>query len=370
MHRRTHRIIVLSLAAAAAVATMTAIAAVTSAASAPSNLAKTIEVQRRLTTERPNDAAVFNDLGNLLLLAQKPAEAEAAYRRALELDPDKVSALFNLGLLRQQAGGMKEAMQLYQRAVKVEPGHAWAHYQLGAVHESLRQTSRAVDEYSQAFSLDPQLAFPEVNPHVVENRLLTEAMLRAYRSDVSQPQAPKVYEDAGRIAALLVPPPGAAQDAGKDTKAAAAQAPKPVPPPVPASAAARAGMNRPVAVTPGAKGATGATVIRERDLDRNNPSGQALPSGLTRPSTPAGRQPRTGAGGLREWNRPEPVVQEVPAEEPDVQNDGGQPAPIITPPPGGVYYRPGLPSTGRLDLDVTPSSPPRLARASRVSRDR
>jgi Tfp pilus assembly protein PilF len=360
VHSRKHRIIALTLAAAGAVATITAVASV---AAAPNNLAKTIEVQRRLTTERPNDAAVFNDLGNLLLLAQKPAEAEAAYRRALELDPDKVSALFNLGLVLHQRGALKDARQLYERAVKVDPSHAWAHYQLGAIHEALHQTSRAIDEYATAFSLDPQLAFPEVNPHIVENKLVTEAMLRAYRGDSAKPQAPAVYEEAGRIASLLVPPPApaAAPDSGKDAKAAASQALKPAP----ASAAARAGMNR-----PGAKNATGATVIRERDLDRNNPSGQALPSGLARPSAPTGRQ-QPGAGGLRQWNRPEPVVQEVPTEEPDVQNDGGQPAPVITPPPGGVYYRPGLPSTGRLDLEVPPDSPlPRSARVAKLRRDR
>ncbi|HEV7509649.1 MAG TPA: tetratricopeptide repeat protein [Thermoanaerobaculia bacterium] len=364
VHRRTRRIIAITLAAAAAAAGITAVASV---AAAPNNLAKTIEVQRRLTTERPNDAAVFNDLGNLLLMAQKPAEAEAAYRRALELDPDKVSALFNLALLRQQRGGLKEAMQLYERAVKVDPDHAWSHYQLGAVHEALRQPSRAIDEYARAFSLDPQLAFPEVNPHIVENKLVTEAMLRAYRSDVAgQPNAPKVYEDAGRIASLLVPPPAApaAQDPGKDTKpAAASQTIKPVP----LSAAARAGMNRPATGQPGAKGST---VLRASDLDRNNPSGQALPAGAARPSAPGGRQPAQGAGGLRQWNRPEPVVQEVPTEEPDVQNDGGQPAPVVTPPPGGVYYRPGLPSTGRLDLEVTPDSPQRLAQAAPVRQDR
>jgi Tfp pilus assembly protein PilF len=362
VQRRTHRIIAITLAAAAAVAAITAVTAV---AAGPNNLAKTIEVQRRLTTERPNDAGVFNDLGNLLLLAQKPAEAEAAYRRALELDPDKVSALFNLGLLRQQRGGLKEAMSLFQRAVKVEPDHAWAHYQLGAVHEALHQPSRAVDEYARAFSLDPQLAFREVNPHIVENKLVTESMLRAYRGDETQLQTPKVYEDAGRIAALLVPPPTPAPDSSKDTKAAAAAAQAAAKPPIPASAAARAGMNRPPA---GAK--PGATVLRERDLDKNNPSGQALPSGLARPSTAAPTRPQaqTGAGGLRQWNRPEPTVQqEAPPEQPDVENDGGQPAPIITPQPGGAYYRPGLPSTGRLDLEV-PGSPLRLAQAARVAR--
>jgi hypothetical protein len=352
VHSWTHRIIAFSLAAVAAVAAITAVTAV---AAAPNNLAKTIEVQKRLTTERPNDAAVFNDLGNLLLMAQKPAEAEAAYRRALELEPDKVSALFNLGLLLQQRGDLKGAMPLYQRAVKVDPNHAWAHYQLGAVHEAQRQRSRAIDEYARAFSLDPQLAFPEVNPHIVENKLLTEAMLRAYRSDFAQPQAPKVYEDPNRIAALLVPPPAGAQDANKDTKAAA-QAAKPAP------VTGRAGINRPVPGQPAPPGVKTSTVLRERDLDRNSPSGQAVPSGTARPNLapPARQQP----GGLRQWNRPEPTIQEVPTEEPDVENDGGQPAPVITPPPGGVYYRPGLQSTGRLDL-VVPDAPPRLARASR-----
>ena len=364
MHRRTHRIIALTLAAAAAVA---AITAVTSVAAAPNNLAKTIEVQRRLTTERPNDAAVFNDLGNLLLLAQKPAEAEAAYRRALELDPDKVSALFNLGLVLHQRGALKDAMQLYQKAVKADPNHAWAHYQLGAVHEALHQTTRAIDEYALAFSLDPQLAFPEVNPHIVENKLVTEAMLRAYRGDSAKPQAPAVYEEAGRIASLLVPSPApapaAAPDAAKEPKSATSQTLKPAP----ASAAARAGMNRPGAGQPATKGGT---VIRERDLDRNNPAGQALPSGAARPSAPTGRQ-QPGAGGLRQWNRPEPVVQEVPTEEPDVQNDGGQPAQVVTPPPGGVYYRPGLPSTGQLDLEVPTPDPalPRSARVAKLRRD-
>ena len=361
MHRRTTWLIASSLAAFGAIAAITAVAA------APSNLAKAVEVQRRLTTERPNDAAVFNDLGNLLLLVPQPAAAEAAYRRALELDPDKVSALFNLGLLLQQRGELKDALQLYQRAVKVEPGHAWAHYQMGTVHEALRQPSRAVDEYARAFSLDPQLAFPDVNPAVVESKLVTEAMLRAYRSDFTKPQAPKVYEDANRIAALLVPPPAAAAEGkdqtanGQPAKAGQQQAPAARPG---APAGSRVGSNRPAPGQPSPKG--GSTVIRERDLDRNNPAGQALPSGTVRPpATAGGARPPQARGGLREWNRPEPTVQQVPTDEPDVENDGGQPAQVVTPPPGGVYYRPGLQSTGRLNLQVVPERSARVARVSR-----
>ena len=74
----------LSLAAA-----LVAAFAIAAFAAVPPNLSKALEAQRRLVTEKPQDAAVHNDLGSLLLLADRPVEAEAAYRRAIELDPDR-----------------------------------------------------------------------------------------------------------------------------------------------------------------------------------------------------------------------------------------------------------------------------------------
>ena len=108
----------LSLAAILAVAAITGIAAV---AAVPTNLSKAIEAQRRQTTERPQDSGAYNDLGNLLVLAHQPGDAEAAYRKALELDANKVTALFNLGLLLQQRGDVKAAMSLYEKAVELSP---------------------------------------------------------------------------------------------------------------------------------------------------------------------------------------------------------------------------------------------------------
>jgi tetratricopeptide repeat protein len=277
---------------------------------------------------------VFNDLGNVLLLAAQPEKAEAAYRKAIELDPNKSSALFNLALLLQQRGEPREAMQLYRRVVKLDPRHAWAHYEIGTLHESWGQDSRAVDEYAQAFALDPQLAFPEVNPHIVENKLVTQAMMRAYRNDFTQPQAPRVYDDPNRIATLLVPPPAAQTDKDKLANQ-------------PAQPSAAQGRQ------PGAAGKAqpgqGATVLRERDLQRNA-TGQAAPQGANRGvvGVPGSRQ--TPPRGLRQWERPEPTIQEVPAEVPSEES----PAPVITPPPGGVYYRPGIQSTGRLGLQLAP----------------
>lgn len=343
MLRRTSWIIVSVLIALAAVAAITAVGA------SPPNLAKTIEAQRRLTFERPDDAAVFNDLGNLLLLVPQPAEAETAYRRALELDPGRVSALFNLALLLQQRGELREAAQLYQRVLRAEPRHAWAWYQTGAIHEVWKQRTRAVEAYAQAFALDPQLAFPEVNAHIVDNKLVTEAMLRAYRNDYARPQAPAIYDDPSRIASLLVPAPTPAQGDAAGQVPQELQAGQPAP-----------GASRPPAVAaPQGQQGQGATVLRERDLDRDNAVGQAQPQGGARPSVGGVRQP--ASRGLREWTRPEPTIQEIPSDE-MVDEGLDQPAPVITPPPGGVYYRPGIQSTGRLNLRVVPE---RVARVGR-----
>ena len=325
MHRRTLWILAFSLICAV-------VAVVTALAAGPPNLGKAIEAQKRLTTERPKDAAVFNDLGNLLLLASRPKEAEEAYRKAVELDPERVSALFNLGLLLQQRGEMGDAMDLYERVVKSQPEHAWAHYQMGAIQERKGNESRAIEEYAQAFALDPQLAFPEVNPHIVDNQLVTKAMLRAYQDDYAVPGAPPVYEEPGRIARLLVPPPQT--------------------PPAEAVAGTQQ-QQQPGQAQPGQAQRPGGTVLREQDLDRRN-IGQATPQGSVRRPTYPGNYPGnpnmnpTAPRGLRQWERPEGEIQQVDPE------GRGVPGQVITPPPGGVYYRPGIQSTGRLNVQVVP----------------
>jgi tetratricopeptide (TPR) repeat protein len=316
------------------------------AAPGPTNLGKALEAQRRLATEKPQDPAVFNDLGNLLMLASRPADAEAAYRKAVELDPKKVSALFNLGLLLQQRGERQEALRLYEQVVEIDPRHAWAHYQIGSLREIAGQEAKAIDAYAEAFSLDPQLAFSDVNPHIVENHLVTQAMLRAYRSEQAAPQAPKLYDDPTRIAALLVPPPEAKpQETQQEAQQeAAAQTPT-----------GQAAQTRPV--QPGATGQPGqANAYRQpsRPMGQvqqpgsvGNRPGQAMP-GYAVPSP--GVPPRS----LRQWNRPEPQTEGYPNEE--------APGQVITPPPGGVYYQPGLPSTGRLDIRLLPETERRASR--------
>lgn len=328
----------LALSLGAALLAVTGIAAI---AAAPPNLTRAIETQRRLTAERPQDPGVFNDYGNLLVMASRNAEAEAAYRQAVELDPRRVSALFNLGLLLQERGERREALRLYKQVVEIEPTHAWAQYQIGSLYEAWKSEGKAVDHYARAFALDPQLAFSEVNPHIVENRLVTKAMLEAYRGDYAPPQAPKVYEDPARIANLLVPPP----------------APRPADPADPGNPAANpANAAGTQAQRPGStQMMQGDRVLRPGDLDPRSSAGQAAPQ-------PGGRVPSYGRGTTQPgtaqpgqgFGVPGAVAPGTRTLRDFSQPRTGQPGTVITPPPGGVYYRPEPPSTGRLDLRLVP----------------
>ncbi|MEA2692372.1 MAG: protein O-GlcNAc transferase [Acidobacteriota bacterium] len=325
------------------------------ATAVPPNLGKALEAQRQLTEKRSQDPGVWNDYGNLLLLARHPAEAETAYRHAVELDPKRASSLFNLGLLEQQRGHQKEALALFEQVIASDPQHAWAHYQTGAIYESWKREGRAIDEYSRAFALDPQLAFKDVNPQVVDSKLVTQAMLRAYREGSKPPEAPKVYDDPGRIAGLLIPSPvpatpetpAAAKPEGKRRQANPAN---PAPGAVVPGAAVPGAAVPGATVVPGAAVPGGGTVLREGNIERGSPVGQALPPGQTRRPPPlAGRRPG-GVAGTQPWIRPQTNVDQ---DEEDAAN-AYVPPPVPQPPPNGVIYQPTVQSSGRLFVKVIP----------------
>lgn len=171
----------------------------------PRHIGEALAEQRNLVRERPDDAGVWNDLGNLLAMRGDYEEAESAYGRALEIAPESTTARFNLGLLRQQRGDLGGAVADYRALLEVDSGNAWAHYQLGAAYESQGQRALALERYAEAFTLDPELLFAENNPHIIENELVTEALLHARRGSRSRPPAPRAYDEPGRITAILTP---------------------------------------------------------------------------------------------------------------------------------------------------------------------
>ena len=114
-----------------------------------------------------------------------PAEARAAYERALEIDPKHAAAHVNLGCLEHEAGRLREAERHYRAALAVRPDDATAAFDLGVALEDLGRYGEAREAYERALGAAPDCADAHYNLARVHDRLGDPSAairhLKAYR---------------------------------------------------------------------------------------------------------------------------------------------------------------------------------------------
>jgi len=103
----------------------------------------------------PNYAEAHNNLANLLREAGDTKAAAEHYERATQCKPDYALAHFNLGCLRQTAGEIKPARAAYARAIETRPGWAEPHYNLGTLDKEAGENARAAEGFRRTVTLDP-----------------------------------------------------------------------------------------------------------------------------------------------------------------------------------------------------------------------
>jgi tetratricopeptide (TPR) repeat protein len=108
------------------------------------------------------DAAAWFERG-VALEATDPAGAEAAYRQALVLAPDRAEAYLNLGALWSEAGRFAELAELSEQAVAHCPDEALVHFNRGVALDHLERLPEAVASYERSLALDPALADAHYN---------------------------------------------------------------------------------------------------------------------------------------------------------------------------------------------------------------
>ena len=97
------------------------------------------------------------------LEAGSKAEAEAAYRRAIELAPDYADPYLNLGAMLCDTGRCAEAVELYRTAVQRTPAEALLHFNLAVALEDLARNDEALASYEACLRLSPKLADAHYN---------------------------------------------------------------------------------------------------------------------------------------------------------------------------------------------------------------
>lgn len=340
-------------------------------ASPPDSLGHAIATQRDLLQARPTDGSAWSDLGNLLALDGDRDGAEQAYQEALRLAPELFDAHYNLGVLLLGEERFGPALEHLRDAAAIDPSSAWAQYQIGACLRGQGDRREAIRAFADAFRLEPRLAFPDVNPDVIANPLLTESLLLAHRHQPVRHGAPRVYAEPARIASLLVAPASggakAAPAAGAAATAAATES---------AAAHRSAPAASPIVVPAEPTGATAEHGVPASSVDEDGDAGVDEPSPtdarqlrLVPPdeaerrvfqapaavvNEPAARR-RVGPGDLSAGGAIDPA--EAPAAQEPAQN------PV-------TRFRPGRRSSAQLELQLVPrgaSNAPALAGAAAVA---
>jgi Flp pilus assembly protein TadD len=114
-----------------------------------------VDFFRRSTTVRPDDARLWGQLGVAQQRAGNSEAAEAAYRKALELDEDDAELRLNHGITLQELDRLAEAIREYYAAARIAPGSPAIQNYLGNALLAAGDADGALDTTDRCLSLDP-----------------------------------------------------------------------------------------------------------------------------------------------------------------------------------------------------------------------
>ncbi len=112
--------------------------------------------------------------GSSLITEHRLDEADAAYRRALELDPQSGLAWDGMGLTRLNANRLADARTAFERAMAIDRDSSRAVYHLAIVDERDGKLAQSADGYERALALSPWDAEVTTDLAEVRRKLATE----------------------------------------------------------------------------------------------------------------------------------------------------------------------------------------------------
>ena len=116
------------------------------------------DAQRLVAAHPARSAADWFNLAFLLDEAQRVAEAESAFRRAVELDPKLDRAWYGLGLTLIRQGRLDEAVAALKRNTELQPMSPYGWYQLARIQVDRQRPDEAVKIIRHLEGFEPKVA--------------------------------------------------------------------------------------------------------------------------------------------------------------------------------------------------------------------
>ena len=116
------------------------------------------DAERLVALHPERKAADWFNVGFLREKLERPADAEAAFRRAVALDPKLDRAWYGLGLSLIRQGRHDDAAAALKRNTELQPMSPFGWYQLARVHADRREPDKARRIIAHLQGFEPKVA--------------------------------------------------------------------------------------------------------------------------------------------------------------------------------------------------------------------
>ncbi len=163
-------------------------------------LKKAIEQYTKIVEAEPKDIDTWLMLGRLQKIAQNSVEAEKAYKKVLEIDPDHEDALTGLAVVYADLGDSNRSSELLRKLTAKNPSPRTL-MALASQYEQMKDYASASETLRKALELQPDNA--EIKRALAQNLLFSDRFddaLKAYSDIVAED--PKDWQSQLRISQI------------------------------------------------------------------------------------------------------------------------------------------------------------------------
>ncbi|MDH4186492.1 MAG: tetratricopeptide repeat protein, partial [Nitrospira sp.] len=164
---------------------------------------KPVEARERVLRQvaaAPTSASHQSLLGELWMKSKDMGQAEAAFKKAIELDSSMLLAYLNLGQLYFQTGKVDQAVSEYEVVLTKNPQAIQAHMMLGVIHAANKEYDQAKVRYEKILGINPKFS-PAANNlawlMIEQGGNLDMALNHAQTAREQQPADPAIADTLG-----------------------------------------------------------------------------------------------------------------------------------------------------------------------------
>jgi tetratricopeptide (TPR) repeat protein len=114
-----------------------------------------IAAARAQIAKAPNSSGFYDLLGGALFQKNDLSGAEAAFRKAIDLDHNNSDALLKLAQVQAASGSVSQALATYQQSIKDHPSDISFYILAGELYESQSNWAQARDMHQKALAIKP-----------------------------------------------------------------------------------------------------------------------------------------------------------------------------------------------------------------------